>query len=338
MIDSKESALRSKVVITLSLISIIVLFLVSISIGKYQLSLEDIYQIITKTHNNPMAYNVFYKLRLPRSIMAVIAGMGLGMAGSVFQTIFKNPLASPDIIGVTSGANVGAAFSIVFFSGSTLAVAFGAFGGGLVAMALVIGLVKLSDTRDVQAYVLSGIIISAISNGIIMALKYFSNPENTLGAIEFWTMGSFGSITSKKLGMVLPMFLIGMIGIFLFRWTINVLSLDDDEVRALGISVERSRYLILLFATLIVASIISVTGLISFVALIPPHVARSILKKNDFKTNIFSGLLGAILMIVSDCIARSLLHSELPISIITSLIGAPYLAFLLISKNLGRVN
>ncbi len=337
MMDSKENISKSKILIILSIISIMVLFLVSIGIGKYQLSLDDIYQVISKKHEDPMAYNVFYKLRLPRSIMVVLAGMGLGMAGSVFQSIFKNPLASPDIIGVTSGANVGAAISIVFFSGNTVAVAFGAFSGGLFAMALVIGLVKLSDTRDVQTYVLSGIIISAISNGIIMTLKYFSDPENTLGAIEFWTMGSFGSITSKKLGMVLPMFLIGVVGIFLFRWTINILSLNDDEVRALGVPVERSRYLILLFSTLIVASIISVTGLISFVALIPPHMARSILKKNDFKTNIFSGLLGAILMIVSDCIARSLLHSELPISIITSLIGAPYLAFLLISKNLGRV-
>lgn len=337
MMDSKENISKSKILIILSIISIMVLFLVSIGIGKYQLSLDDIYQVISKKHEDPMAYNVFYKLRLPRSIMVVLAGMGLGMAGSVFQSIFKNPLASPDIIGVTSGANVGAAISIVFFSGNTVAVAFGAFSGGLFAMALVIGLVKLSDTRDVQTYVLSGIIISAISNGIIMTLKYFSDPENTLGAIEFWTMGSFGSITSKKLGMVLPMFLIGVVGIFLFRWTINILSLNDDEVRALGVPVEGSRYLILLFSTLIVASIISVTGLISFVALIPPHMARSILKKNDFKTNIFSGLLGAILMIVSDCIARSLLHSELPISIITSLIGAPYLAFLLISKNLGRV-
>ncbi len=338
MIDSKkESISKSNLLMTISVIIIIALFLLSLGIGRYRLSIEDLFKVLSKSHEDPMAYNIFYKLRLPRSIMVVLAGIGFGMAGSVFQTIFKNPLASPDIIGVTSGANVGAALSIVFFSGNVIAIAFGAFAGGIVAISFVIGLVKVSRTKDVQTYVLAGIVINAMSNGVIMTLKYFSDPENELGAIEFWTMGSFGSITAEKLGMILPMFCIGIIGILLMRWTINILSLSDDEAKALGVSVEYSRYLILLFSTLVVASIVSITGLISFAALIPPHIARVILKKNNFKTILFSGLLGAILMTVSDCIARSVLYSELPISIITSFIGAPYLAFLIGYKKLSRV-
>jgi len=337
MMSFRKNSLKANLFIGISSLVVIGLFSASIFIGKYQLTAEEILKIISHTSGDPMAVNVFYKLRLPRSIMVVLSGIGLAMAGSVFQTLFKNPLASPDIIGVTSGASVGAAFCIVFLAGNVFTIAFGAFLGGIIAISFVIGLVRLSNSNDIQTYVLSGIVINAISNGVIMALKYFSDPENELGTIEFWTMGSFGSITAEKLVMILPFFLIGIIGIFLMRWTINILSLSDDEGKALGINVERSRYLILLLATLTVASIVSVTGLISFVALIPPHIARTILRRNDFRTTVFSGLLGAILITVSDCLARSLLYSELPISIITSFIGAPYLAFLVWKKGLSQV-
>jgi iron complex transport system permease protein len=307
-------------------------FILSIHVGKYKITTDDIVRILKGIHEDKMTVNVFYMLRLPRSIMVILAGIGLSTAGSVYQTIFKNSLASPDIIGVTSGANVGAAFSIVFISGSVFSVAFGAFLGGILALAFVIGLVKVSKSDNVLGYVLSGIVINAITNGILMTIKYFADPENQLGAIEYWTMGSFGGITSEKLKIILPFFVIGMAGIVIMRWKIYILSVSDEEAKSLGISVNRSRLLILLFSTLVVASIVSVTGLISFIGLIPPHIARSILKKNDFKTVLFSGLVGAILMAFSDCIARILLPSELPISIITSFIGAPYLAFL-VMKN-----
>lgn len=334
----KEELLRTKALITILSIIVAMLFILSIGVGKYSLSVKDIIKIINNIHENHVAVNVFYNLRLPRSIMVILGGMGLGMAGSVFQTIFKNPLASPDIIGVTSGASVGAATGIVFLSGSVFIVAFSAFIGGMAAIAFVIGLVRLSNTKDVQSYVLSGIVINAISNGIIMTLKYFADPENQLGAIEFWTMGSFGSVTYEKLKMIVPIFIVGLSGLILMRWTINILSLSDDEGKALGTSVERSRFLVLLFSTLVVASIVSITGLISFAALIPPHIARSIIRRNDFKTTILSGLLGGILMAFSDILARVLLPSELPISIITSFIGAPYLGFLVYRRDLNKVN
>lgn len=339
MIDAKDdNSLKIKSLFAISIVIVILLFLLSIGTGKYSLSLEDIIKIVTNNHENQMAINVFYNLRVPRSIMVVLGGIGLGMAGSVFQTIFKNPLASPDIIGVTSGANVGAAISIVLLSGTTFSVAFGAFLGGLASILFVIGMVRISNTKDIQTFVLLGIVINAISNGIIMTLKYFADPENELGAIEFWTMGSFGSVTEEKVKIIFPIYCIGIIGILIMRWTINVLSLSDDEGRTLGISVEKMRFIVLFFSTLVVASIVSITGLISFVALIPPHIARTILKRNDFKTTIFSGLLGATLMALSDILARLLLPSELPISIITSFIGAPYLGFLVYKRNKNKGN
>lgn len=328
----KHSNTKLNMVLMGAFLVVISAFILSIHVGKYKITTDDIVRILKGIHEDKMTVNVFYMLRLPRSIMVILAGIGLSTAGSVYQTIFKNSLASPDIIGVTSGANVGAAFSIVFISGSVFSVAFGAFLGGILALAFVIGLVKVSKSDNVLGYVLSGIVINAITNGILMTIKYFADPENQLGAIEYWTMGSFGGITSEKLKIILPFFVIGMAGIVIMRWKIYILSVSDEEAKSLGISVNRSRLLILLFSTLVVASIVSVTGLISFIGLIPPHIARSILKKNDFKTVLFSGLVGAILMAFSDCIARILLPSELPISIITSFIGAPYLAFL-VMKN-----
>lgn len=332
IISKKHVNTKSNIVIIGAFLIVIAAFMVSIHVGKYSISTEDIIKILKRNHENVMTVNVFLKLRLPRSIMVILAGIGLSVAGSIYQTLFKNSLASPDIIGVTSGASAGAAFSIVFVSGSMFSVAFGAFLGGILALAFVMGLVKVSKSDNVLSYVLSGIVINAISNGILMTIKYFSDSENELGAIEYWTMGSFGGITLDKLKIIFPFFLIGMVGIYMMRWKIHVLSVSDEEAKSLGVSVNRNRLLILLFSTLVVASIVSVTGLISFIGLIPPHLARSILKKNDFKTIVFSGLIGAILMILSDCFARILLPSELPISIITSFIGAPYLA-LLVMKN-----
>jgi len=328
-----KTAAKSRQAILLSFLLLVLLFLLSTGIGKVPLSPGDILNILLGRCEDTLAVSVFFRLRLPRTLMAALAGIGLGMAGNVFQTLFKNPLASPDVIGVTSGASAGAAASIVFFSGGVFSVPFGAFIGAMMAVFFVIGLVKLTGARDAQTYVLSGIVVNALLSGFIMLLKVFSDPENELGAIEFWTMGSFGSITSQKLFMILPFFVVGLMGVFLLRWTIHLLSLSDEEGKALGLSVERSRFFALLFSTLMVASIVSVTGLISFSALIPPHLARSILKRNDFMTSLFSGILGALLMILSDCVVRSLFYAELPISIITSFIGAPYLALLVCRKN-----
>jgi iron complex transport system permease protein len=330
--NKRKNILKSKTIIIAALIIAAAAFAVSLCTGKYTISAADIAEILSGSHGNQMSVNVFYKLRLPRTMMTVLAGAGLSTAGFVFQSVFKNPLASPDIIGVTTGANAGAAFCIVFLSGNMLSVVFGSFTGAILALVFVLALVRMSGSDNILTYVLSGIVIGAVSSGAIMVLKYFSDPENQLGSIEYWTMGSLGGMTSDKLKIMLPFFIIGMAGLYLMRWQIFVLSLSDEEGMTLGIPVERSRYMILFFSALVVGSVVSVTGLISFVGLIPPHIARSMLKKNDIDTLILSGITGGILLTLSDCLSRILLLSELPISIITSFIGAPYLAALVIRQ------
>lgn len=307
----------------------VMVFLLSMSTGKYPISIREIINIVIGGDVDIMVRNVFLTLRLPRTIMVTIAGIGLSIAGSIYQIIFKNPLASPDIIGVASGANLGAAAAIVLLAGGTLSIAISAFIGGIAAVFVALGLTKVARQKGVITYVLSGIVISSIAQGVIMMMKYVADPEKELAAMEFWAMGSFASVTSDKVFTIFPLFLIGLIGIFLLRWQINVLSLSDDEAKSLGVKVESTRWAVILCSTLIVASVISITGLITFIGLVAPHIARMIKKVNDFGTIILSGFIGAILLTLADCLARSISASELPISILTTLIGAPYLAYLM---------
>lgn len=313
--------------------TVITAAVVSVCIGKYSITTADIRAILVGGQVDEMTRKVFITLRLPRTIMAVIAGIGLGMAGSVYQIIFKNPLASPDIIGIAGGANLGAAIAIVSVSTSgMIAIAAGAFWGGLIAVVCVMLLVRATRATSTSTYVLAGIVINAISKAVIMALKYFADPENELAAMEYWEMGTFGNTTLSKLLSILPMFLIGLAGILLLRRQIELMSLSDNECRALGVRLRPVRAAVLALSTLMVGSIISVTGLISFAGLIAPHTARLMLRRNNSTTIIMSGLVGSFVVLAADILARILYSAELPISILTTVIGVPILVYFLCTR------
>lgn len=313
--------------------AVITAAVVSVCVGKYTITTADIQAILKGEQVQEMTRKVFTTLRLPRTVMALIAGVGLGIAGSVYQIIFKNPLASPDIIGIAGGANLGAAVAIVSVSTSgMIAIAAGAFWGGLIAVVCVMLLVKATRSRSTSTYVLAGIVINAISKAFIMALKYFADPENELAAMEYWEMGTFGNTTLSKLLSIRPMFLIGLAGILLLRRQIELMSLSDNECRALGVRLRPVRAAVLALSTLMVGSIISVTGLISFAGLIAPHTARLMLRRNDSTTIIMSGLVGAFVVLTADILARVLYSAELPISILTTVIGVPILIYFLCAR------
>ena len=313
--------------------AVITAAVVSVCVGKYTITTADIQAILKGEQVQEMTRKVFTTLRLPRTVMALIAGVGLGIAGSVYQIIFKNPLASPDIIGIAGGANLGAAVAIVSVSTSgMIAIAAGAFWGGLIAVVCVMLLVKATRSRSTSTYVLAGIVINAISKAVIMALKYFADPENELAAMEYWEMGTFGNTTLSKLLSIRPMLLIGLAGILLLRRQIELMSLSDNECRALGVRLRPVRAAVLALSTLMVGSIISVTGLISFAGLIAPHTARLMLRRNDSTTIIMSGLVGAFVVLTADILARVLYSAELPISILTTVIGVPILIYFLCAR------
>lgn len=333
LVNSKIKNRLTPILFAVITAAVITAAVVSVCVGKYTITTADIQAILKGEQVQEMTRNVFTTLRLPRTVMALIAGVGLGIAGSVYQIIFKNPLASPDIIGIAGGANLGAAVAIVSVSTSgMIAIAAGAFWGGLIAVVCVMLLVKATRSRSTSTYVLAGIVINAISKAVIMALKYFADPENELAAMEYWEMGTFGNTTLSKLLSILPMFLIGLAGILLLRRQIELMSLSDNECRALGVRLRPVRAAVLALSTLMVGSIISVTGLISFAGLIAPHTARLMLRRNDSTTIIMSGLVGAFVVLTADILARVLYSAELPISILTTVIGVPILIYFLCTR------
>ena len=333
LVNSKIKNRLTPILFAVITAAVITAAVVSVCVGKYTITTADIQAILKGKQVQEMTRKVFTTLRLPRTVMALIAGVGLGIAGSVYQIIFKNPLASPDIIGIAGGANLGAAVAIVSVSTSgMIAIAAGAFWGGLIAVVCVMLLVKATRSRSTSTYVLAGIVINAISKAVIMALKYFADPENELAAMEYWEMGTFGNTTLSKLLSILPMFLIGLAGILLLGRQIELMSLSDNECRALGVRLRPVRAAVLALSTLMVGSIISVTGLISFAGLIAPHTARLMLRRNDSTTIIMSGLVGAFVVLTADILARVLYSAELPISILTTVIGVPILIYFLCAR------
>lgn len=302
--------------------------LLSLCAGRYPLSLSGLLE------GDSMSWKVLTVLRIPRTVMAVTAGAGLAFAGSVYQLLFRNPLAAPDLIGVSSGATVGASVSILFLGGGLLSNTLSAFTGGLVAVALALLLARSGSRRNTAAFVLAGIAVNALAQAVVMFLKYSADPNQQLAAIDFWTMGSLAGITRDKiLPTVLCVALCGGL-LFLLQRQVTLLSLDPDEATSLGVDVERLRYLVLILATLAVASIVSVTGLISFIGLLAPHIARLLDRRGGSHALALSGLVGASLLLLADCAARSLASSEIPISILTSFLGAPFLIRLIAKGDL----
>lgn len=319
---------NKKIFLIFSIAVVLILVCLSLTIGSYDLSIHDIFKIITGQKVSKIQENVFYNLRLPRVIMGLFTGLALGLAGSVYQMLFSNPLASPDLTGVASGAGLGAAIAIVIGTGTTLEKTLGAFIFGIFSLVLVIVLVKVAGVQRASTYILAGIVISSLADAGIMLLKYAADPLGELAAVEFWTMGSLSAITADKVMVSLLSGLIPFVIICILHRQIVILSLGDENARYLGLNAKGQRIIILLLATWMVASVIAITGVISFVGLIAPHIAYLILKKRTGTFYFVSALIGAMIVLAGDMLARSLSSGvELPLSILTILFSTPVLVF-----------
>ncbi len=320
---------RNKIIL-LSVIQVLLLIVVlvwSVITGQYPLTLKSLLS------GDTMSIMVFKRLRLPRALMGVIGGFGLSISGYIYQLIFKNPLASPDIVGVSSGASAGAALAIVAVSASVPVISISAFIGAVTALIITLLTAYLVPGRNSYTIVLAGIAIHSVAQTILMFLKLAADPEKQLASIEYWIMGSLNGISRDSLAIPFLTTLAGFIIMAMLYRQVLILSTSEEEAVSLGVNVTILRFIILMLATLVVSSIICVTGLISFIGLIAPHIARLLTKRNDIFTYITSGLTGAILLTLADILARSVSTSELPVSIFTSLLGAPLLIILLIRAN-----
>lgn len=307
-----------------TMLLLIISILLGFCIGRFPLTPEDIGKIFAGTMEEVMKRDVLLKIRLPRLLFAGITGAGLSAAGMVYQELFHNPLASPDVLGVSGGAGVGAALAILLGTGiagvQTFALLF-----GLLSVFLALSLGRLMGRKNSVNLILAGIVVKALSDAGLMALKYLADPQRQLAAIDYWLMGSFQTAMWQQVKTVLPVTIASLFILWLMRHLLFVLSLGEEEAESLGVPAGKLRILSIIIATVLVAASVSVTGQIAWVALIVPHMVRIFTGENLMKSFGICISLGAALMILMDTAARSLTASEIPISILTSGAGAIFL-------------
>jgi iron complex transport system permease protein len=272
---------------------------------------------------------VIWSIRLPRVLAAMLVGAALAAAGASYQVLFRNPLVSPDILGVSSGAALGAVCGI-FLSLPVIAIQGFAFLGGLAEVALVIFVAQAGRGVDqTLVLVLTGVVMGALAGAATSLLKVMADPYDQLPAITFWLLGSLASTTQADLGPVLPAVVLGLVPLILLRWRINLLSLGDDEARALGVDAPRPRLLVIAAATLITASVVAIAGVVGWVGLVIPHIARMLVGPSFATLLPVTAILGAGYLLLVDTLCRTLATVEVPLGILTAVLGAPFFLYLL---------
>jgi len=270
-------------------------------------------------------------VRAPRIIIAAMAGAALGVGGAALQGIFRNPLVSPQILGISSGAAFGGAVSILLgYSGLILISS--SFVFGIVALILVGAIARVNGRSEMATIVLSGIIVGALFAALVSLVQFFADPNSSLAAIVGWLMGSFASATWERVAIALPALTIAIMGMIFLRFHVNILSLGDDEARSFGVKIERDRWIFFLLVALGTGGVVSVAGVVGWVGLVVPHAARLIVGPDHRLLIPASVLLGASYLVFIDTLARTLTAAEIPLSVLTAIIGAPVFALLLRAK------
>lgn len=321
--------------LTVLLLLLVALICVSFLLGRYAVRASDVFAaslgwlgLAPTVHGGAQ---VVMELRLPRIVGAVLVGAALSVSGAAYQVMFRNPMVSPTILGVSAGAAFGAAIAILL-SLPVLVVHLTTFGGGLLAVAItyVVGVKFCRGGNTTLAIILSGIIVSTLFTSLLSMIKYVADPYDKLPIIVYWLMGSLASITRDNLILPLLLMAAAFLPLYFLRWKINLLSFGDEEAKSLGIPVERLRLTVIICATLMTAAAVSISGIIGLVGLVVPHLVRFIVGP-DFRFLLpGSALMGGLFLLASDNLARTLWTMEIPLGILTSLFGVPFFLYLLI--------
>lgn len=332
-----QHALKNRLIILGLGIALIVAIVISFLLGRYPIAPSELFGIILSKifHIEPYwterMETVLMNIRLPRILLACLVGCSLSTAGASYQGIFQNPMASPDILGASAGAAFGAALAILR-GGSGTMITVSAFLFSLLTVAIVYIVSKKAKGSKLLGLVLSGIMVSSLFSAGTSYIKLVADPTDQLPAITYWMMGSLSGTKLREVGFaVIPMAL-GLIPLFLLRWRINILTLGDDEARTMGINAKRIRFIVIICATLVTATSVSVSGMIGWVGLVIPHLARRLVGSNYRHLMPATMLFGALFMLVVDNISRNLLSTEIPLGILTAFVGAPFFIYLITKK------
>ena len=337
--EKKAATARQRRYVLLLAVMLVLLFIIivlSFWVGYYPLTPVQVLNAFLSKFSFkgdilPQAVTIFWNIRLPRILSALFIGASLSVAGATYQGMFRNPLVSPDILGVSSGASLGAAFAILN-GASNWMIQLSAFAGGVVAVAASYLISRKSAHSQTLSLVLTGTMIMSLCNAGVTMIKYVADPNDVLQQITFWLMGRLTKTTTKSFSWsVLPM-IIGLSLIFIFRWQINLLTLDEEEAKSLGINVRKYRLIFIVASTLLSAAAVCLGGLIGWVGLMIPHLARALVGVDYRRLIPASAILGGGYLILVDDISRSLLSMELPLGVVTSIMGAPFFIYLIIKR------
>lgn len=335
-LQTEKTRRRYRLILSGMLLLLGAVTLLSFWIGYYPLTPAQVVQaFLTKFGYSgqvlPQAVTIFWNIRLPRILSALFIGASLAVAGATYQGMFRNPLVSPDILGVSSGASLGAALAIL--SGATNAwIQLAAFVGGVSAVAASYLISRKSAHSHTLSLVLTGSMIMSLCNAGVTMIKYIADPNDVLQQITFWLMGSLTKTSMSSFAWsAIPMAL-GLAVILVFRWRVNLLTLDDEEAKSLGINVRRWRLIFIAASTLLSAAAVCLGGLIGWVGLMIPHLARSLVGADYDRLIPASAMLGAGYLLLMDDLARSILSMELPLGVVTSIMGAPFFICLIIKR------
>ena len=319
-----------KLGLVLIAVTIPVLYITS---GQLNSSVADLGKILVNLFHptfelDAIVERVILLIRIPRALTAMICGAGLAACGCALQGVFANPLIGPQIIGVYSGAAFGGALGILISENSFLTLSL-AFLFGLIAMILVFVVARVQGYTSRLTLVLAGIVSSSFFLALVSMVKFIADPDDKLPAITYWLMGSFATASYAKIQLVGPLILIALLALIILGYHIDVLNLGDDHAKSLGLNVERNRWSVLGLVTVICAGVVSVAGVVGWVGLVVPHIARNFSKSNHFSLLTVSAFIGAYYMMIIDYLCRGLSSMEIPLGVITALIGAPFFAYLL---------
>jgi iron complex transport system permease protein len=308
--------------------------LAALCLGRFPVNAQRALEIVAAAALDPtaapatMEERIVLLVRLPRVLLAALAGAGLAVAGAALQGVFRNPLVAPQVLGISPGAAFGGALAILLgISGAALVGM--AFAAGLGALLLVAMLAHVRGRTSILTVILAGMVIGALFGALVSLLQFVADPNGSLPAIVYWLMGSFATATWPRLGLAAPGLLLGLALLLLLRFRLNVLALDEAEARSLGAHPERERWLVFIVVAAIVGSQVAVSGIVGWIGLVVPHAARLVVGHDHRALLPASALLGATFLVAVDTLARTATTAEIPLGVLTALVGAPLFAVLL---------
>ena len=315
----------------LSSLGVVIIFAVALMVGKYYIAPKNFFRaVFTKDNTFLIERTVIVKLRLPRTLMALLCGVSLSVSGLLYQEIFQNKLTSPNLLGVSSGAALGAAVAIILGLHSILVSTF-AFALGIITVVVTILIARLFKNGSITL-ILSGVIVGGFMSALLSFVKYFADPTTTLTSITYWLMGSFENTTIETVYIMLPLVVITSVVLIVLSWHINIVALGEEEAQTKGLNYRAYKYSIITIATLLTSLAVAFSGTVSWVGLVVPHIVRLISGRDARKSIPLCITFGGIFMIVVDMISRSFTKAEIPLSAVTGVLGTIIFITILIVK------